>query len=306
MNNKKLGTRSSGLGVITAVALCLLSLSACSLKKTVINSSALFMDDVMDSFFEEGDIVFAEQAIPANLKLLDGLIKGSANENDGLLLKGCKLYAMYAMGFMEDASLDSRVDKVNLKRASAFYEKAKDYGLAILKKNSDFKKAADGSMDDFTAVMPAFGKSDVETLFWAAFAWGEYINLNRNNVSAIADLPKVKAMIERVIELDDGYFYGLPHLFMIVYYSMPKMFGGDYDKAKKEYGLIREISGGKFVLADFFMARYYAVQTQDRALFDELIARVETADDAVIPEKLFTQVAKKKAAVLKAKAGDLF
>jgi len=308
MNNckPKVKSQKSKVRLLIAVLLCIFALSACSLKKTVINSSALFMDDVMDSFFEEGDIKFAEDAIPANLKLLDGLIRGSQDENDGLLLKGCKLYSMYAMGFMEDSSIDKKVDKANLLRASAFYERAKDYGLTILKKNADFKKAADGTVDDFTQVMPAFGKDDVETLFWAAFAWGEYINLNRNNVSVIADLPKVKVMMDRVVELNDGYFYGLPHLFMIVYYSMPKMFGGDYDKAKKEYDAMQGISGGKFILADFFMAKYYAVQVQDRKLFDELLAKVEAADDGIITEKLFTQVAKKKAAVLKLKAGDLF
>jgi hypothetical protein len=305
-NYSKFQIPNSKIRVLAVCALCLLALSACSLKKTVVNSTALFMDDIMDGFFEEGDIVFAEAAIPANLKLLDGLIRGANYENDGLLLKGCKLYAMYAMGFMEDASLDKKADKENIKRASAFYERAKDYGLMVLKKNNDFKKAAEGSVDDFTQVMPAFGRDDVETLFWAAFAWGEYINLNRNNVSVIADLPKVKVMMERVIELNDKYFYGLPHLFMIVYYSMPKMFGGDYDKAKKEYETMQEISGGKFILADFFMARYYAVQVQDRKLFDELIGKVESADDGIITEKLFTQVAKKKAAVLKLKAGDLF
>jgi hypothetical protein len=306
MNKKNFRFQISNFKFVTLAVFCMLALSACSLKRTVINSTALFMDDVMDGFFEEGDIIFAEAAIPGNLKLLDGLIRGAAYENDGLLLKGCKLYAMYAMGFMEDASIDKKADKENIKRASAFYEKAKDYGLTMLKRNSDFKKAVEGSIDEFTLVMPAFGKDDVETLFWSAFAWGEYINLNRNNVSAIADLPKVKAMIERVIELDDKYFYGLPHLFMIVYYSMPSMFGGDYEKAKKEYRAMQDISGGKFILADFFMARYYAVQVQDRALFDELISKIESAQDDVIAEKLFTQVAKKKAAVLKMKAKDLF
>jgi hypothetical protein len=299
---KKAGSFRLAIFILALAAL----VPACSLKKTVINSSALFMEDVMDSFFEEGDLEFASQAIPANLKLLDGLIRGSDNENDGLLLKGCKLYAMYAMGFMEDATADKKADKENLKRAADFYERAKNYGMAILKKNVDFRNSVEGSAEDFAKVMPAFGKSDLEALFWTAFAWGEYINLNRNNVAAVADLPKVKGMIDRVIEADDKYFYGLPHLFLIVYYSMPKMFGGDYDRAKKEYDTIQDISGGKFVLADFFMARYYAVQVQDKALFEKLLDKVAAAENGIIPEKLFTQVAKRKAAVLKLKEEDLF
>ncbi|HRU39075.1 MAG TPA: TRAP transporter TatT component family protein, partial [Candidatus Goldiibacteriota bacterium] len=270
------------LAAVLAVAIA----SSCSLKKTVVNSTALFMDDIMDGFFEETDLKFAQEAIPGNLKLLDGLIRGSGFENDGLLLKGCKFYAMYAMGFLEDSAVDKKTDRENLKRASVFYERAKDYGLIVLKRRADFKKAVEAGIDEFNAVMPAYGKDDVETLFWTAFAWGEYINLNRNNVAAISDLPKVKAMIDRVIELDASYFYGLPRLFLIVYYSMPKMFGGDPEKAKKEYAAVLETSGGKFALTEFFMARYLAVQLQDRPMFDEMLEKVDAAPDDAIKERL--------------------
>jgi len=280
--------------------------STCSIKRITIDSTGLFMDDISDSFFEEGDIDFAEQAIPANLKLLEGLIKGSSYENAGLLLKGCKMFGMYGMGFLEDANTDKKIDKKNLKRASAFYEKAKDYGLMIFRKKSDFKQALEGTIDDFTRIMPAFNENDVELLFWTAFSWGSYINLNRTSPYAIADLPKVKIMMERVLELNDKYFYGLPHLFMIVYYSMPKMFGGNLEKAKDEYNKIIEISGDRFALADFYMAKYYAVQSQDKELFIKLLDKIENTPDDVIKEKLFTQVAKKKAAVLKEKAKELF
>ncbi len=292
--------------LIIAMIFILFIFPACSIKRITIDSTGLFMDDISDAFFEEGDMDFAEQAIPANLKLLEGLIKGSSYENENLLLKGCKMFGMYAMGFLEDTNVDKKLDKKNLKRASAFYEKAKDYGLMIFKKKSDFKQALEGTIDDFSKIMPAFNEKDVELLFWTAFSWGSYINLNRTSPYAIADLPKVKIMMERVIELNDKYFYGLPHLFMIVYYSMPKMFGGNLEKAKDEYNKIVELSGDKFVLADFFMAKYYAVQSQDRELFIKLLEKIENTSDDVIKEKLFTQVAKKKAIVLKEKINELF
>lgn len=99
-------------------------LTSCSIKRMTINATGTFMEDIVDAFFCEEDIIFAEQAIPANLKLLDGLIKGSNYENDDLLLKGCKLYGMYGMGFFEDMDTDRKKEKENLKRASYFYEKA--------------------------------------------------------------------------------------------------------------------------------------------------------------------------------------
>ena len=281
-------------------------LTSCSIKRMTINATGTFMEDIVDSFFCEEDIIFAEQAIPANLKLLDGLIKGSNYENDDLLLKGCKLYGMFAMGFLEDMETDRKKEKENLKRASYFYEKAKDYGMKILQKNNDFKNALDKDYEEFEKVMVAFSKKDVEVLFWTAFAWGSYINLNKNSVAAVSELPKVKSMMMRVIELDDTYFYGLPHIFMIVYYSMPKMFGGDLEKAKNEYEKIKEISGGKFILADFFAAKYYAPQIQDKDLFEKLLQNIENADENIIPEKLFTKIAKKKADILNLKKDDLF
>lgn len=294
------------LQILIGFVLLIIIITTCSIKRITIDSTALFMDDISDSFFEEGDIDFAEQAIPANLKLLEGLIKGSSYENDSLLLKGCKMFGMYAMGFLEDASVDKKNEKKNLKRASAFYEKAKDYGLMIFKKKSDFKTALEGTIDDFMKIMPAFNENDVELLFWTAFSWGSYINLNRTSPYAVADLPKVRIMMERVLELNDKYFYGLPHLFMIVYYSMPKMFGGNLEKAKQEYDKIMQISEDKFVLADFYMAKYYTVQLQDKELFLKLLVKIENTPDDVIKEKLFTLVAKKKAAVLKEKIKELF
>jgi hypothetical protein len=278
----------------------------CSLKKTVINSTALFMDDLVDSFFQEEDLEFAETAIPGNLKLLDGLIKGSEGGNEGLLIKGCKLYGMYAMGFLEDTGIDKKDEKKRMLRASAFYKKARDYGMEALKKRPDFRNSLDKNLDEFLPTLQAFGKDDLEALFWTSFAWGEYINLNRHNIRAVADLPKVKAMMERVIALDDTYFYGLPRLFMIVYYSMPPMFGGDPVKAKAEYDRVKQISGDKFILADFFMAKYYAVQMQDKEMFEFLLDKVENAEDDVIPEKMFTKIAKKKAEFTSKKVDDLF
>ncbi|MCE5299317.1 MAG: TRAP transporter TatT component family protein [Spirochaetia bacterium] len=291
--------------VLIAASLLMFS-AGCSIKRMTINATSLFMDDVVEEFMAEEDVDFARAAGPANLKLLDGLIKGSNYENDDLLLKGCKLYGMYSMGFYEDVTTDKKQEKILLKKASGLYKKAKEYGMKALLKNNDFKQAADAGPEDFTKSMAAFGKSDAETLFWTAYAWGCYINLNRNVTENVADLPKVIAMINRVVELDDTYFYGLPHLFLIVFYSMPPMFGGDQVKAMAEYNRIKAISGDKFILAEYFMAKYYCQQTLDRELFDSMMEKVENAAPNVIPERLFTGVAKRKAEILKARADDIF
>jgi len=292
--------------LVAAVLVFTSLFTGCSIKMLTIDATGMFMEDVVKAFFEEDDLKFAEESAPANLKLLDGLIRGSNYGNDGLLLKGCKLYGMYAMGFLEDSSADKDKNEENLRRASGFYLKAKKYGMKILTKNNDFKNVVEGSPLDFKKMMIAFGENDAEALFWTAFAWGEYINLNRHNVAAIADMPKVKAMIDRVKELNPDYFYGMPHLFLIVYYSLPRMFGGDPEKAKASYDRVMEISDEKFILAHFFMAKYYAVQQQDREFFNELLGKIKGAEDDTIKETLFTKIAKKKAKILKKREKQLF
>ncbi|MFP4467126.1 MAG: TRAP transporter TatT component family protein [Candidatus Goldiibacteriota bacterium] len=288
------------------VFLIMFVINGCSMRRLAVDTTALFMDDVVTAFLMEEDMKFAENAGPGNLKLLDGLIRGSDFENEDLLIKGCKLYGMYTIAFFEDASADKKQDRENLKRASVMYDRAREYGMTVLKKNHDFRESLDKTYDEYKKNLMAFGEDDVEALFWTAFAWGSYINLNRNNIRAVANLPRARAMMERVIELDNSYFYGMPHLFMIVNYSMPAMFGGNPEKAMKEYEALKSVSGDKLAIGDIYMAKYYAVQARDKELFDELLDKVENVNDDIIPEKLLTAVAKAKAKVLRKKKSDLF
>jgi hypothetical protein len=109
--------------ILLVLLILSLGITGCSLKAIVVNSTGLLMEDVIAAFFEEEDVQFAKEAIPANLKLLEGLIRGSNYENEDLLIKGCKLYSMNAVAFYEDASAERKQDKKNLKRAKRFYKK---------------------------------------------------------------------------------------------------------------------------------------------------------------------------------------
>ncbi|HDT15728.1 MAG TPA: hypothetical protein ENN55_05915, partial [Firmicutes bacterium] len=162
--------------IMIMIFLAVFLLSGCSMRRLAVDTTALFMDDVVAAFLQEEDAEFAEAAGPGNLKLLDGLIRGSDFQNDSLLVKGCKLYGMYAVAFFEDASADRRTDRKNLKRASVFYERAKNYGLKVLAGNRDFREALEKPYEDYKKTLMAFGENDVEALFWTAFAWGSYIN----------------------------------------------------------------------------------------------------------------------------------
>jgi hypothetical protein len=83
--------------------------------------------------------------------------------------------------------------------------------------------------------------------------------------------------------------------------------GGDPDASKKYFEQSIAATGGKFLLAKVMMARYYAVVTQDRPLFEKILKEVLETPANIEPEfRLPNEVAKVKAKRYLARAEDLF
>lgn len=259
-------------------------------EKVAIKSTGSILGYGVESLYEEEDLIIAEQAIMASLKLLEGLIKG-APDNEKLLLMAIQGYTGYALGFVEDE---------DTKRAKIFYERAKNYGLRILNKKKAFKNAFSGNIDDFEKSLKAFNKGDVPALFWTANAWGNWLNLSLDSPKAIAGISKLELTMKRVLELDETFYHGGPNLFFAVFYGgRSKMFGGDPVKSKEYYDKFMKISDGKFLMGQFLFAKFYSVQMQDKALFRELLEYViDTPGDVLPQQRLVNEMAKVKAETL--------
>jgi hypothetical protein len=67
---------------------------------------------------------------------------------------------------------------------------------------------------EFEAAIDDLGKEDVPYMFWSAMCWGSWIRLNLGSIAALAELPRVEALMQRVLHLDEQFYYGGPHLFM--------------------------------------------------------------------------------------------
>ncbi|MBW1798508.1 MAG: hypothetical protein JRJ21_08940, partial [Deltaproteobacteria bacterium] len=67
------------------------------------------------------------------------------------------------------------------------------------------------------------------------------------------------------------------------------------------------VSNGKFLLAQYYFARYYAVRVQDKELFLKLIKEVENSPSDGLKEVcLINAVMKKKTKLLMEMSEDLF
>ena len=152
-------------------------------------------------------------------------------------------------------------------------------------------------MESLSLELKRCKREDVPALFWTAYAWGSIINLRQDDPAQLIHLPRVELMMRRVLELDETYFFGGPHLFYGSYYgSRPAMLGGHPTKARQHLQRAIEISDGKYLMAKFMLARYYAVMAQDREMFEEILQEIISAPPDLFPEQgLANQLAKRKA-----------
>jgi hypothetical protein len=141
------------------------------------------------------------------------------------------------------------------------------------------------------------GKGQVPGMFWTALGLASAINMNRDDIGMIAHLPKSRMMLERIVELDDDYMNGLPHMALgMMFSAQGAALGGNPEAAKKHFDRAIEITGGRFLLVKVMMARTYAVINQDRALFRKLLVEVLQTDPAVFPaQRLANELAHNKA-----------
>jgi len=277
--------------------LSVFAFSGC-LRTIAVSTVGGIADDGFEAFTSESDLAFAEQALPANLKLMEVMLK-SDPDNERILRLLSQGYSSYALGFLEGKD-DAR--------AREFYIRGRDFGYRIMRRDARLAKALDGTVDDLQAELATRGKDDVPGVFWSAFGLGSYIQLSLTEPSALADLPKAEAMMEFVDRVDSSYYYGGADLFLGTLAGMrPKMLGGNPERAKAYFEKALRLSGGKFLITYDYYASAYAVPTQNEELFTELLGKVQGASLDILPEfRLANAIAKEKAAALLAKKADLF
>jgi hypothetical protein len=256
------------------------------------------LDYGMESFYEEPDLQLAREALGSNLKLIEALIKGDP-ENEQLLLMASQGFSAYALAFVEDDSAE---------RAAQLYVRGRDYALRILKSDDHFAAALTSDVTTFREALQSFDDDDVPVVFWAAFGWGSSVNLRRTDPAAIADIPRVNAMMEFVASEDRGYYYGGALVYLAtINASTPVMLGGNPERARELFEEAIALTEGTFLMTLVYYAQSYAMQTLDQDLFHDLLDRVDRTPLDVLPEaRLPNVVAKEKSKRLRAQASGYF
>jgi hypothetical protein len=253
-------------------------------------------DDLRAAVLDQDDPATVRDGAPAYLIALDGLIEGSP-KSERLLLAGAQLYGAYAGAFVEDPE-----------RASRLALRARRYGeRALCERNRRLCEAASGSFEEFASLLAETDAGDLAALYGLGSAWASWVRANASDWNAIADLPKLQALMERVVALDDDHEDGSAHLYLGVFYTFrPASLGGKPELGRQHFERAIEISQGRNLMEKVLFASQYARLVFDRPLHDRLLGEVVEADPHAPGFTLSNVLAQEEAARLLAEGDDYF
>jgi len=272
----------------------LLILSGCG--QLVSNAKQEFAEDLSATMLQQNDPETVKQAVPAYLILVSSMIKGDP-DNVELLISGSKLYGAYASVFVEDRGRKKRLSTISFDYAHHAFCVHKPAACNI----------RELSYYEFEQSLTKFNKEDVDVLFALGSAWAGWLQANSADWNAVAELPRIKAIIQRVLELDPAINNGDAYLYMAVMQSfLPPAMGGKPELAKNNFEQAIKVSNGSNLMAKLLYAEKYARLVFDQELHDKLLKEVINASIQNDELTLINSIAQHKAELLLAQSDEYF
>lgn len=266
--------------------------------RMAVRGSSGIVPHMTEALFAECDPALARASMPADLHLLEGLLRADPG-NRRLQTTLSMAYTGYAMLFLEDDEPQ---------RASRLLRRGMDHGFDALGPRSRSLRHSTPKPGEVAEALHTLGAGDVEALLWCGLAWTGWIRLNLDRPEALGGLHAAKACLRRVIELNGSFFHGLPYAALgSALAVVPPVLGGRPEDARALFERALAEHHGRFLLAKLYFARYYAVRVQDRDLFLRLLDEIEQADPQALKDVcLLNAAAVEKARRLRARIDDLF
>jgi len=253
------------------------AVSATGCASVVDKASQRLATNLTAGILSQDDVATARDGIPSWLLLVDGLIEGSPY-NVGLLVAGARLYGAYSGGFIEDPARAQRLSG----HAFAYAKRATCIDLPAL------CKTLEQPFEAFEAEVGKVGAKNVDVLYVLATSWAGRIQANSSDWKSIADIPRVQALLDRVVVLDPNYL------------------GGEPEKGKAYFEKALALSGGKNQMVRVLYAKQYARLVFDKDLHDRLLNEAIAADPHAPGLTLINVIAQQKAKQLLESGKDFF
>ena len=286
-------TSRAVINLLATVSLISVTMGCSTVVSSVTNQLAV---DLSKAVLSNPDQRVVSDGLPAYLILIDALIEGNPADAE-MLRTAAMLNGSYASAFVEDPirrkQLADKAKRLALNATCAYRETL--CNLQTLK------------YDAFTQSVQQSSAKDIDYVYVLGTSWAGWIQAHSDDFFAIAELPRAKALIERVIELDSTYADGSPHLYLGVFaLTLPAALGGQPEFGREQFERAIELSQGRNLYAKVLLAEMYARSTFNRDLHDHLIDEVLSADPLADDFTLQNVVAQDLAQQLKESADEFF
>lgn len=155
--------------------------------------------------------------------------------------------------------------------------------VAMALRNANWTRALERG-ENVPAAAAQLEEADVPAMYWYATNLGRW-GLLRGITTVLANVPDIKAIMDRVEELDPTYFYGAPDRYFGVYYT--KLPFGNPDLAQARARLERNIEEyPTYLESRVLLAEDYGFRTQEREVSEPHLRFVAEADISQWPELL--------------------
>ncbi|MDT8450705.1 MAG: TRAP transporter TatT component family protein [Wenzhouxiangellaceae bacterium] len=285
------GPRSLSKTVFVAAPLVL---SGCG--AMIDRATTNFARDLEQAVVNYEEPLVVERGLPAFLLVLEA--RRQANPDDpGLLLSLSELTGTYASLFVDDAEANRRLAA-----------RALDYARrAACLRDSVLCGAGDRPFAEFERAVSGLTGAEIETDYALGTAWVAWIAANSSDYAALADLPRVELLLEKVAALAPEHDDGAVWLYLAVLNSQrPPAAGGRPELAREYYERARAVSGGRNLLVNVFMADEYARLMFDRELYVRLLEEVLAADPDQPGYVLANRIAQARAEQMLSRTSEIF
>lgn len=263
----------------------LLAVAGCSIRSLAVNALADSLAASGDVYASDDDPELVRDAIPFALKTIEALLQEKPDHPD-LLLAACRGFSQYSYAFVETEA--ERLEEVDFdaaehqyQRALSLYLRGFDYCLHAMELRS---AGVSGRLrQNPEASMQSFEEGDVPLLFWTGASWGGAIAIGQDRPDLVADVPAVRALMDRALALDETYDHGAIHGVLIALEALPEAMGGSPERARHHFQRAVELSDGLSVGPYVTLASTVVVAEQDWQEFQELLEAALAIDPNAAP-----------------------
>lgn len=306
------------LGLLRHASWGLLSimLGACGAAKGVaIDTLVGSLEEGSDSLRAHFDWETAGVGAASGIMQLEALY-GLRPANETLALSLVKSYMAYAYGWVSDAAEvaeeqgDFDMAEYHQQRAYRMYTRAKRIALRVLElRDPGVTKYLTGKPDAFMGYLReeyTDPEDDVAPIFWLMMSWSSAVN-NSADPSEFTDMPYIKMLAKRVLELDPEHGDAGALVFMGgLNGSYTEALGGNHPLAVCYFERALKATGRRNHIIHVNYAKLYAVAAQDRELFLRLLREVIEAEDQGDLYRIGNKVARRRAERYLSQVDDFF